>query len=194
MDATFFPTPNDFRKWLAANHEQATELWVGYYKKATGKPSITWPESVDQALCYGWIDGLRKTIDEESYRIRFTPRRPTSHWSDVNIKRVKVLTKEGQMQPAGLEAFKKRDAKKSRQASHEQKVVNFNPAYEKELKSNAKAWEYFINKAPSYQKQCRHWIMSAKQQQTQLRRLQTLIDSSASGEVIPPFRWSEKKK
>lgn len=190
--ATFFPTPEDFRKWLEENHETETELLVGYYKKATGKPSITWPESVDQALCFGWIDGIRRKLDEEAYQIRFTPRRPTSHWSHVNIKRIKELKKDGLVMPAGLAAYRKRKPENSGNASFEQKKVKLDEAYESKLKKNKKAWLFFSNKlAPSLRKQCIWWIMSAKREETRVKRLDTLIACSAKGEKIPPLKWSK---
>lgn len=193
LNPLFFSSAKEFRKWLKANHTRRTELWVGFYKKATGIPSITWPESVEQALCYGWIDGIRKSIDDASYKIRFTPRKPDSHWSDVNIKLVKKLKKEGLMQPAGLKAFEARTEKKSRRASYEQARVNFNTEYEKKLKLNKKAWKYFSSQAPSYQKQTMWWIMSAKREDTRLKRLEILIQSSEEGQYVPPLRWTQKK-
>ncbi len=194
MKPKFFKTSSDFRKWLDKNSDKIDELWVGYYKKGTGKQSITWPESVDEALCCGWIDGLRKSIDEESYKIRFTPRRPNSHWSTVNINRVKELSKLGLMKPSGLEAYKKRDEKKSKQASYEQKEIRFDKKFEERIKANKKAWDYFQSMAPSYRKQCTWWIMSAKKEETKLKRLLTLIESSEQKQKIPPLRWSGKKK
>ena len=190
---TFFPTPADFRNWLVENHRDETELWVGYYKKATGKPSITWPESVDEALCFGWIDGLRKSIDEEAYMIRFTPRKRTSHWSDVNIKRFKELKRNGRIQPAGLAAYKRRKATNSRQASHEQRnAVKLDKAYADELKANKKAWQFFQSLPPSIRKQCKWWIISAKQEKTRQKRLRVLIESSEAGERVPPLRYGKK--
>ena len=194
MKPKFFAKPTNFRKWLDKNHEKVKEQWVGYYKKGTGKPSITWPESVDEALCYGWIDGLRKSIDDERYMIRFTPRKPKSHWSDVNIKRVTALKKLGLMQPAGLETFKKREGKKSRLASYEQKKeIKLSKEFENTIKANKKAWEYFKSTAPSYKRQCIWWVMSAKREETKLKRLNTLIESCEQGEKIPPLRWGDKK-
>ena len=189
----FFSTPTDFRNWLTNNHNQLTEQWVGYYKKGSGRPSITWPESVDEALCFGWIDGLRKKIDDESYKIRFTPRKANSHWSAVNIKRVKELQRSGQMQPAGMEVFKKRKHEKSAKASYEQLNVSLDPRYEKQLKGHPDAWEYWTSKPPSYKKQVSWWIMSAKKEETRQSRTKILIESSAKNEVIPPLRWSKKK-
>lgn len=190
----FFPSPEDFRRWLTKYHDQSTEQWVGFYKKNSGRPSITWPESVDQALCYGWIDGLRKSIDEVSYKIRFTPRKPTSHWSAVNIKRVGELKKMGLMEKPGLEAFKKRKPENSAKASFEQKKVILDKQYEDILRQNVEAWSYWEAKAPSYRKQCSWWIMSAKKEETRISRLNVLIESCTKGEVIPQMRWSVKKK
>lgn len=190
---TFFPTPDDFRMWLDQNHQNETELWVGFYKKATKKPSITWPESVDQALCFGWIDGIRKRIDDEAYMIRFTPRKKNSHWSTVNLNRIKELKKEGLVMEAGLAAFKRRKSEKTARASYEQKKVALDPGFEATLKKNSKAWDYFKNHvSPSFQKQAIWWIMSAKKEETKLRRLQVLIESSEKSELIPPLRWTKK--
>ncbi len=189
----FFPTPADFRNWLDEHHDQEKELWVGYYKKATKKPSITWPESVDQALCYGWIDGIRKRIDDEAYMVRFTPRKPDSHWSNVNLKRMKELKKDGLVSSAGLIAFKKRKNERTARASYEQKKVVLDPQYEQQIKKNQKAFAYFFEKKPlSYRKQVIWWIMSAKKEETRLKRLSILIESSEKNEVIPPLRWSKK--
>ena len=188
----FFPKQSDFRDWLEKNHREASELWVAYYKKVTKKPSITWPQSVEEALCFGWIDGLRKSIDDESYIIRFTPRRPNSHWSTINIKRVEELKKLHLMKPTGLEVFKKRKEEKSSRASYEQKSVKLDPSYQSKLKANQKAWQFFQALPPSVQKPCIWWIISAKKEETQLRRLNMLIDSSEKGEKIPPLKWTKK--
>ncbi len=193
MDPLFFQTPADFRKWLQDNHDKLEELWVGFYKKGTGRPSITWPESVDQALCYGWIDGLRKSIDEQSYKIRFTPRKTDSHWSAVNIRKVGELKKLNLMQKPGLVAFKKRNPEKSAKAAYEQREAVMDPGYEAQFKKNHSAWSYWDGKAPSYRKQCTWWVMSAKKVETQVNRLQILIKSSEKGEVIPQLKWGVKK-
>lgn len=193
IKATFFTTGKAFREWLSKHHKKADELIVGYYKKATGKPSMTWDESVDQALCYGWIDGIRRRIDDEAYCIRFTPRRPTSHWSDKNIKRMQELIDLGRMQPAGLEAFKKRKESRSRKASYEQKKVALAKSYEQQIKANKAAWADWQKRPPGYKKQISWWVMSAKQEATRQRRLGILIESCAKGEVIPPMRFSKKK-
>lgn len=178
MTATFFPTPEDFRKWLEKNHTTEKELLVGFWKVGTKKPSMTWSESVDQALCFGWIDGVRKSIDVESYSIRFTPRKPTSIWSAVNIRKVEELTKTGLMTEAGRKAFELRKEEKSAIYSHEKEPATLDPEFKKQFKANKKAWEFFSNQAPSYKKVMLHWIMSAKQEKTRLSRLEKTIRES----------------
>jgi uncharacterized protein YdeI (YjbR/CyaY-like superfamily) len=180
MEPIFFKTPNEFRKWLEKHHETEKELLVGFYKVGTKKPSMTWSEAVDQALCFGWIDGVRRSIDDESYCNRFTPRKPTSNWSAINIKKVEELTKAGLMTPAGQKAFELRKEEKSGVYSHE----ILDPAYEKQFKSNKKAWEFFNNQAPSYKKVMLHWIMSAKQEKTRLSRLEKAIRESELGKRV----------
>ncbi len=194
MNILFFPTQPDLGKWFEKNHNKVDELWIGYYKKATGKPSITWHQSVDEALCFGWIDGIRKSIDEESYKIRFTPRRKGSIWSAVNIKRIKQLIKHGLVKPAGLEVFNKRDEKKTNRYSFEQEKVKLTKEFEKKIKANIKAWEYF-QKLPSSAKKPSIWyVMSAKKEETKLKRLDILIKSSEEGRKIPPLVLSRKEK
>jgi uncharacterized protein YdeI (YjbR/CyaY-like superfamily) len=184
----FFATPDEWRQWLAEHHADRQELWVGFYKKGSGRPSITWPESVDQALCFGWIDGVLKTIDADSYRIRFTPRRPGSNWSLVNIRRVGELSALGLMQPAGLKAFEERRADRSGTYSFEQREqAALAPEYEAELRANAAAWEFFQRQAPWYRKAVTWWIVSAKQEATRRRRLATLVECSANGRTVPPL-------
>lgn len=179
MNPKFFPTPTSFRKWLAANHDKSTELWVGFYKKDSGKPSITWPESVDEALCFGWIDGVRKTIDEESYKIRFSPRKSTSIWSAVNIRNVERLTKEKRMQPPGVKAFKARKEDRSGIYGYEQRSPELIQPYAGKLKRNKAAWKFFQAQPPYYRKSMNWWIVSAKQEETRLKRLEKLIEESA---------------
>ena len=184
MSATFFQTQLDFRNWLEKNHQNEKELLVGFYKVGTKKPSMTWSESVDQALCFGWIDGVRKSIDEESYSIRFTPRKPTSIWSAINIKKVKELTKAGLMTAEGLKAFKLRKEEKSAIYSHEKELAMLDPDFEKQFKANKKAWEFFTQQAPSYRKVMLHWITSAKQEKTRLSRLEKTIRESELGKRV----------
>lgn len=192
--ATFFKSPSAWRAWLKKNHSKTKELWVGFYKKDSGKPSITWPESVDQALCFGWIDGIRKSIDAESYKIRFTPRRQRSIWSAVNIKRVKELSKLGLMHPAGLEAFNKRDEKKSAIYSYERATSALDGVYEKQFKENKKAWKFFQSQPPWYRHTSGWWVMSAKKEETRLKRLAVLIKDSKNRTTIPPLRRTKQKK
>jgi uncharacterized protein YdeI (YjbR/CyaY-like superfamily) len=184
MKPTFFAKQADFRKWLQKNHKTATELLVGFYKTGSKKPSITWPQSVDEALCFGWIDGIRRSIDEESYSIRFTPRKPGSIWSSINIKKVEELSAKGLMQPAGLEAFAKRKENKSRIYSYENEAIGLSEEFEKQFKANKKAWAFFTSMAPSYQKTAIHGVMTAKQEATRLRRMSELITASAEGKKI----------
>lgn len=187
--ATFFETPSDFRDWLEENHDSEDVLWVKYYKVVTGKPSMRWEESVREALCFGWIDGLRKSIDDESYKIRFTPRNPDSHWSKKNIEMVEELIEEGRMQPPGMEAFEQMDEDNAKQASYEQKSVELKKEYREKIKANDEAWEYFQELAPGYTKTSVHWVMSAKQEKTRQRRLKILIESCEEGKKIPPLRY-----
>ena len=178
METKFFSTQDDFRKWLEENHQKESELLVGFYKVGTKKSSMTWSESVDQALCFGWIDGIRKSIDEERYQIRFTPRKSTSIWSAVNIKKIEELTEKGLMFPAGIAAFEKRKEHKSKIYSHENNPKEFSEEFLKLFKANKKAWQYFEKLAPSYKKTSIHWVINAKQEVTQLKRLQQLIADS----------------
>lgn len=180
MKPTFFAKPSEFRAWLKKHHHTAPELLVGFFKKDSGTPSMTWPESVDEALCFGWIDGVRRRVSAEAYSIRFTPRRATSNWSAVNIGRVAELTKVGRMQPAGTAAFERRTANKSVVYSYEQKEPpGLDPAYEKRFRANRKAWGFFNAQASWYRRNSVRWIMTAKAEATRLRRLQQLIDTSA---------------
>lgn len=176
--AIFFETQEKFRKWLENHHQTEKELLVGFYKVNTKKPSMTWSESVDQALCFGWIDGVRKSIDEESYSIRFTPRKATSIWSSVNIKKIEELTKAGLMTAEGTKAFELRKEEKSGIYSHEKEPAVLDSDYEKQFMANKKAWEFFCNQAPSYRKVMLHWIMSAKQEKTRISRLEKTIKES----------------
>ena len=181
----FFATPGKLRAWFTRHHRSARELWVGYYKKASGRRSVTWPESVDQALCFGWIDGIRKSIDEISYMNRFTPRTPRSVWSAVNIARAKELIALGLMTPAGLEAFERRASDRSAVYSYEQRrTASFDAGCGKRFRANKEAWEYFRAQAPSYRRVATYWVVSAKKEETRARRLATLIADSAAGRRI----------
>jgi uncharacterized protein YdeI (YjbR/CyaY-like superfamily) len=190
----FFKTPSDFRKWFEAHHVSAPELWVGFYKRDSGKPSITWPQSVDEALCFGWIDGIRKSIDDLSYKIRFTPRKPRSTWSAVNIKRAGELSEQGLMQAAGLKAFQAREENRSGIYSYEQRSPELPDHYGKKLKKNLAAWKFFQTQPPSYRKAANWWVVSAKKEETRLKRLDKLIDDSAQGRRIPQFTARKKSK
>jgi len=176
----FFKTPADFRKWLAKNYASAAELLVGFYKKDSGKPSITWPESVDEALSFGWIDGVRRRIDDVSYSIRFTPRKKSSTWSAINIARVAELTKLGRMQPAGLRAFEHRRDEKSAIYAYENEVRTLSADDEKKFRVNKKAWDFFNAQPPGYRRLSIYWITSAKKDETRARRLATLIEDSSN--------------
>ena len=188
MEPTFFATPDDFRAWLQEHHETESELLVGFHKKGSGRPSITWPQSVDQALCFGWIDGVRRRIDDDSYSIRFTPRKARSTWSAFNVKRVGELTAEGLMRPAGLAAFERRSDDRTAIYSYEQrKTATLEPEQEQRFKANKKAWEWFQAQPPSYRRTATYWVISAKKAETRQRRLERLIADSAAGRTIPPL-------
>jgi len=178
MEPAFFSTQSDFRNWLENNHRTETELLVGFYKVNTDKLSMTWPQSVDEALCFGWIDGVRKSIDEDSYCIRFTPRKKTSIWSAVNIKKVENLVKQGLMQAAGLDAFNNRKEEKSKIYSFESDTKKLPENFEKHFKANKVAWNFFTSQTFSYKKTVIHWIITAKQELTQLSRLKKAIAES----------------
>lgn len=178
MNATFFANQAEFRKWFEKHHKSEKELLVGFYKVSSNKPSISWSESVDQALCFGWIDGIRRSIDEESYCIRFTPRRSNSVWSDINIKKVENLTKAGLMTAEGLKAFNLRKDNKSGIYSYENEHGGFDTNFANTFKNNTIAWEFFSKQAPSYRKAVTNWIMSAKQESTRLARLEKTINAS----------------
>ena len=193
MKPTFFKTPSDLRKWLEKYHDRERELLVGFYKKDSGKPSITWPQSVDEALCFGWIDGIRRSVDDLSYTIRFTPRRKRSTWSAVNIERVGELTKQGLMMPRGLEAFAARQENRSGIYSYEQRSPELPDPYRRLFKKNKAAWNFFEAQRPSYRRAANWWVLSAKKEDTRLKRLDKLIDYSALEETIQ-FTITKKSK
>lgn len=191
---TFFPTPADFRAWFEAHHDKFHELFVGFHKKNSGKPGITWPESVEVALCFGWIDGVRKSLDETSYTIRFTPRKPTGTWSSININLVRKLTKQRLMHPAGLKAFAARSERKSSIYSYEQrKNPRFTREQEKQFRANKPAWEFFRSQAPWYQRVTTYWVISAKREDTKLKRLSELIEYSQNHKILPRNTPTKKK-
>lgn len=185
----FFPSQLDFREWLEHNHESAKELYVGFYKKGSGKQNMTWSQSVDQALCYGWIDGVRKSIDSESYHIRFTPRKPNSTWSTININKVEELTRQGLMKPAGMLAFAQRKEDKSGIYSYEQEGAKLSDDFETKFRANTKAWTFFQSLPPSYHKPAIKWVMSAKQEATRIKRLNELINDSEVGRKIKALSY-----
>jgi uncharacterized protein YdeI (YjbR/CyaY-like superfamily) len=192
-EPTHFETPAELRAWFDRHHESAPELWVGFHRKGSGRPSITWPEAVDEALCVGWIDGIRKSVDATSYKIRFTPRKPTSNWSSVNIGRVAELTAQGRMRPAGLAAFERRSEAKSGIYSYEQrKQARLEPAQEREFRANAEAWRYFQAQPQGYRKTATWWVVSAKREATRAKRLATLIDDSANGRRLRHLSWERR--
>lgn len=181
---TFFATAADFRAWLDQHAGTATELVVGFYKRSSGEPSIDWPESVDEALCHGWIDGVRTRLDDKRYKIRFSPRKAESIWSAVNIARAQALIQEGRMRPAGLAAFEQRSESRSRVYSHEQDLIELTPLQEVAFRQHPDAWAFFQTQAPSYQRSCIWHILSAKKPETQTARLNRLIEASARGERL----------
>ncbi|HKD19405.1 MAG TPA: YdeI/OmpD-associated family protein [Thermoanaerobaculia bacterium] len=199
MKPKFFPTPADFRAWFESHHDTEAELLVGFHKKGSGKPSMTWPESVDEALCFGWIDGVRRSLGETAYTIRFTPRRPTSIWSAINVARVGELTKLGRMREAGLRAFAARRPERTGIYAFERKErAKLSKAQEKRLRGHLEASAFFESQPPGYRATAIHWVISAKQAETQERRLSRLIADSAAGlrlaQLRRPTRASGKKR
>ena len=182
MEPKFFTSPEKFRQWLAKNHDRAGELLVGFHKKDSGKKSITYAQALDEALCFGWIDGVRKRLDETSYTIRFTPRKPKSIWSNVNVRHVERLTKEGRMAEPGLKTYALRDPKRTGIYAFENRPKEFSPEYEKNFRANKAAWEFFQTLPPSFRRTSIFWVMSAKKEETQRRRLEQLIAKCEKGE------------
>ncbi|MFL5733718.1 MAG: YdeI/OmpD-associated family protein [Chloroflexia bacterium] len=193
MDVTFFLTPAEFREWLEANHDKAGELWLGFYKKGSGKTGITYAQAVDEALCFGWIDGIRKSLDAASYTNRFTPRRPGSVWSNVNINRVHELIELGLMRPSGLAEFNKRDEGRARQYSYERENAELDEPYQERFQANKQAWDFFQAQAPSYCKLANWWVMSARKEETRQRRLDALIEGSEQGMRLPQLLSPSRK-
>jgi uncharacterized protein YdeI (YjbR/CyaY-like superfamily) len=193
MTPTFFEKQSHFKKWFEKNHLKEKELLVGFYKVGSVKPSITWGQSVDEALCFGWIDGVRRSIDNDSYSIRFTPRKAKSIWSAVNIGKVEEFTKKGLMRPGGLAAFQKREEAKSKIYSYENEPVQLDAKFEKKLKANKMAWTFFQSQPPSYQNPVINWLMTAKQDATKLKRFEELLKDSEAGQKIKRYRYGTKK-
>ena len=186
-EPAFYATPAEWRAWLEAHHEDAREHWVGFHKRGSGERSITWPEAVDQALCFGWIDGVRRGIDEQRYMVRFTPRKASSRWSLVNVRRVRDLQEAGLMHPAGLAAFEARTQEGT--YSYEQRdEARFDERREALLRGHEAAWAFFSAQPPWYRRTATFWVMSAKREETRDRRLQALIEDSAAGRRVGPLR------
>jgi uncharacterized protein YdeI (YjbR/CyaY-like superfamily) len=185
MEPVYFASPAELRAWLDAHHASAQELWVGYHKVATGRPSLTWPESVDEALCFGWIDGLRRRVDGERYAIRFTPRRPGSVWSHVNLERVAVLTAEGRMRPEGLAIHALRRPEAAYGGPHAERPEHLPDPYDRALRErNEAAWRFFADQSVAYRRTLVDWVLAAKQEATRLRRVERIADALAFGQ-----RW-----
>jgi len=187
MRPKFFPDAAAFRRWLGTHHARAAELVVGFYKKDSGRASLSWPESVEEALCFGWIDGVRRRLDALSYQVRFTPRRAGSIWSAVNIRKVAALRAAGRMQPAGLEAFRARRARRSGRYSYEQRPTRLPAPHARLLKADAAALRFFMAQIPSYRRAATWWVISAQRPQTRARRAARLVGLSAAGQLIPQF-------
>jgi uncharacterized protein YdeI (YjbR/CyaY-like superfamily) len=194
MKPIFFATPAEWRAWLEKNHARKSEVLVGFYKKSSGRPTMAWSEAVDQALCFGWIDGVRRSIDETSYANRFTPRRPNSNWSAVNIKKVEQLTKQGLMHPAGLAAFEKRSDERSKNYSYERANAKLDESQEKRFRAHNGAWAFWESQPPGYRRTATWWVVSAKREETRQRRLATLIEDSAKGRRIGALARPTRKK
>jgi uncharacterized protein YdeI (YjbR/CyaY-like superfamily) len=181
MQPKFFTTPEKFREWLERNHDSATELLLGFHKKSSGKKSVTYAEALDEALCFGWIDGVRKNLNETSYTIRFTPRKPTSIWSNINVNHVERLQKEGRMHAAGLAAYERRSPERTGIYSFENRPRELSPEYEKIFRQNKAAWKFFQEQPPGYKRLMVFRTMSAKKEETRRHRLKQLIESSEKG-------------
>jgi uncharacterized protein YdeI (YjbR/CyaY-like superfamily) len=187
-DPIYFESPEALRDWFDANHETATELWIGQYKKSTGRPTVTWSEAVDEALCVGWIDGVRYSVDAERFTQRLTPRRKGSNWSDVNIAKVKELTAQGRMRQAGIAAFEARSDARTAVYSYEQRhEAGFATEDEARFRANDAAWQWFHKRPASYRTAATYWVASAKKPETRARRLDTLIEDSAAGRTVKPL-------
>ena len=190
-EPTFFATAADFRRWLEANHETAPELLVGFWKKGSGRPSIDWPQARDEALCFGWIDGIRKSLGAESYTIRFTPRRKGSIWSNVNVERYAALTEAGRMTPAGVKAYEENEGRQGVYA-YENALKELSPAETSQFRADKAAWTDWERRPAGYRRNVLHWIASAKKPETRARRLATLIEDSAAGRMIAGYDIGKK--
>jgi len=194
MKPTFFKAPEEFRRWLEKNYASAKEILVGFHKKGSGKKTITYAEALDEALCFGWIDGVRGALNDEAYTMKFHHRKPHSIWSAINIKRIGELAEQGLVHPYGQKIFDERDLSKQKLYSNEQEKIELPPDYEAQFRANEKAWEFFQSRPPSYRKPALWWVISAKQETTRLKRLATLIEDSAAGRKVAPLtRKSERE-
>jgi uncharacterized protein YdeI (YjbR/CyaY-like superfamily) len=195
LNLVFFANPSEFHVWLEKNHDKASEIWVGFHKKSSGNRGITMPESVNEALCFGWIDSVRRSVSDTSYANRFTPRKARSTWSAINIKRAKELIRLGRMRPAGLKAFEQRTDERSAIYSYEQRrTAALSGAFGTQFRANKKAWNFFQSQAPWYQRVSAFWVLSAKREETKLKRLAKLIEDSENERTIPPLTRSQKRK
>jgi uncharacterized protein YdeI (YjbR/CyaY-like superfamily) len=184
MKPMFFPSPTDFRQWLENNHQKYAELWVGFYKKSSAKPSITYPEALNEALCFGWIDGVRHSVDHDAYTIRFTPRKPKSQWSAVNTKRAQQLAEAGRMRPAGLNAFAVAKDQPRKYSYEQRQHASFGREQEQQFRANRRAWNFFQSQPPWYRRTATFWVVSAQKDETRQRRLAILIRDSEQGRAI----------
>ncbi|MBC7811640.1 MAG: YdeI/OmpD-associated family protein [Burkholderiales bacterium] len=192
-DVTYLASPDEMRQWLSENHDQVSELWLGIYKKDSGKMGVTYKQAVDEALCFGWIDGLTRKVDEASYKVRFTPRKPRSIWSQVNLKRIEELIQLGRMQPPGLKAYTGRDPAKTNLYANEQPDLKLDDAYERELQANEAAWTFFQAQSAAYQRTATWYVMSAKQEVTRCKRLIKLIEACTKGEKVAALIGKRKE-
>ena len=194
MKVVFFQTPDKFHSWLEQSHQRCAELWVGFYKKSSGKPSITYPEALDEALCFGWIDGLRKKVNGDAYTVRFTPRKPKSQWSTVNIKKADKLSRAGRMRPAGINAFTGAHDQARKYSYEQRNQATLPPQQERRFRANRKAWDFFQAQTAWYRRTATFWVVSAKQEETRQKRLSTLMSDSERGQPIKPLRRSPVPK
>jgi uncharacterized protein YdeI (YjbR/CyaY-like superfamily) len=190
----FFRTPSEFRRWLEKNHNSTQELWIGFYRKDSGKGGMTYHEALDEALCFGWIDGIRKKVDEHSFTNRFTPRKKNSIWSNVNVAHIERLTREGRMMAPGIAAFNAKDEKRAGVYSFEREKAELEPKMKKRFRQNPKAWRYFEAQPPYYRRMAAWWIISAKRDETREKRLAELIRLSSKEMRLAPFATTGQKK
>ena len=193
MKVTIFPGAAEFREWLERNHAKVQEVWLGIYNRRGDGTSISYREALDEALCFGWIDGLRKSVNKGTYMVRFTPRKERSYWSAVNIRRFGELKKLGKLAPVGAAAFEKR-SKESGKYSFENRPSKLDKELEKAFRANPKAWEFFCAQAPWYQRTCSFWVMSAKKEETRLKRWNTLLKESEAGRRLGMLTPKAKKR